>query len=272
MSHQLKQNYPSLIYIESETIPQGYEAFYDEGRIFAIANEDLSENEIFLLKKLFPFAETTPWMSYLLHDGIMHASDEIYHILQIKLATGGDEGDLWLNTFLEFFNRVEDVFSLNETHHVCVIHKKELEDLDLNGILQTLQEDIGVFASLYIGQGNTIGLSLQENFKEDLRMFQTLDAKQRVNNFKDLYLPFYIGTHLQKSAQLKSLRDQIFNLKDGIELVQVLWSCQGNVSQASQLLFLHRNTLNYRLDKFEEQTGLSLRTLGDLQLAYFSII
>lgn len=272
MSQQLKQYYPSLVYIENEEIPNAHEAFYDEGRIFCIASTEIGGHELYLLKKLYPFQETTAWMSYLLHDGLMHASEEYYHIIQIKLASGGDDGDLWLNTFLEFFDRVEDVFSLNETHHVCIVNKKEMKELDLNGILQTLQEDIGVFASLYIGDEKPIGLDLQEGFKEDLRIFQTIEAKQRVTSFKDLYLPFYIGTQLHKSPQLQVVRNNILNMKDGLNLVEILWSCQGNITQAAQLLFLHRNTLNYRLDKFEEQTGLSLRELGDLQLAYFSII
>lgn len=271
MSHQLKQSYPSLIFLESEVIPPGYEAFYDQGRIFAILKSEIQGKEMMLLRKLYPFTETTPWMSYLLHDGTPLVSTKTFNILQIRL-NNTDHADLWLSTFLEFFSNVEDFFSLNELHHVCVLETDALEGMDFDGILQTLQEDIGVNASLYIGDGNIISEAMQKGFKEDLKIFGDIELKHRVNSFKDLYLPYYIASQFQKSYQLQNVRQRIYSLKEGMELVEVLWSCQGNITQAAQLLFLHRNTLNYRLDKFEDHTGLSLRELGDLQLAYFSII
>jgi carbohydrate diacid regulator len=36
-----------------------------------------------------------------------------------------------------------------------------------------------------------------------------------------------------------------------------------NVSETSRNLYLHRNTLAYRLDKIEKQTGLNIRKFSD---------
>ena len=36
-----------------------------------------------------------------------------------------------------------------------------------------------------------------------------------------------------------------------------------NVSETSRNLFMHRNTLMYRLDKIERMTGLNLRKFSD---------
>ncbi|MDY5974851.1 helix-turn-helix domain-containing protein, partial [Streptococcus hyovaginalis] len=36
--------------------------------------------------------------------------------------------------------------------------------------------------------------------------------------------------------------------------------------------FIHRNSLQYRLDKFYQATGLNLKVLDDLALAYLIIL
>ena len=40
-------------------------------------------------------------------------------------------------------------------------------------------------------------------------------------------------------------------------------NCNLNVSETARELYLHRNTLNYRLDKIEKLTGLDIRKFGD---------
>ena len=36
-----------------------------------------------------------------------------------------------------------------------------------------------------------------------------------------------------------------------------------NISETSRNMYIHRNTLIYRLDKIEKETGLNLRVFGD---------
>ena len=44
------------------------------------------------------------------------------------------------------------------------------------------------------------------------------------------------------------------------------------MTKAAQQLYIHRNTLQYRLDKWEELTGLQLKELTDLSLCYHIIL
>lgn len=47
--------------------------------------------------------------------------------------------------------------------------------------------------------------------------------------------------------------------EEQIETLETLFRCQLNISDTARQLFLHRNTLLYRLDKLTEQTGLDPR-------------
>lgn len=48
-----------------------------------------------------------------------------------------------------------------------------------------------------------------------------------------------------------------------METVRVFFRNDLNITAASKELFIHRNTLNYRLDKIRRETGLDLRTFQD---------
>ena len=48
-----------------------------------------------------------------------------------------------------------------------------------------------------------------------------------------------------------------------METVQVFFDHDLNITSASRQLFIHRNTLNYRLDKIRRDTGLDLRSFQD---------
>ena len=49
------------------------------------------------------------------------------------------------------------------------------------------------------------------------------------------------------------LLENISNDKELIESIKVFFQCNLNVSLAAKQLYLHRNTLQYRIDKFIEK-------------------
>jgi len=45
-----------------------------------------------------------------------------------------------------------------------------------------------------------------------------------------------------------------------------------NVSETAKKLYIHRNTLLYRLDKFKQETGLDVRTFNDAVLVKIALL
>ena len=48
-----------------------------------------------------------------------------------------------------------------------------------------------------------------------------------------------------------------------LETVEVFFASDLNLSDTARQMFIHRNTLTYRLDKIRRETGLDLRRFGD---------
>ena len=67
----------------------------------------------------------------------------------------------------------------------------------------------------------------------------------------------YLEILMDKSARA------IFDDQEMISTAEEFLENSLNVSETSRKLFLHRNTLMYRLDKIEKLTGLNLRNFSD---------
>ncbi|MGN0815058.1 MAG: PucR family transcriptional regulator [Candidatus Coproplasma sp.] len=88
-------------------------------------------------------------------------------------------------------------------------------------------------------------------------------------NGKNLSLNKVVGelTKAQREKLLEGyeLKDfvKIFEDADMMNTLDCLFKSDLNVSRASRALYMHRNTLIYRLNKISEQTGLDPREFSD---------
>lgn len=55
----------------------------------------------------------------------------------------------------------------------------------------------------------------------------------------------------------------IFNDRDMMDTAEEFLACSLNISETSRKLYMHRNTLLYRLDKIQEAAGLDIRGFSD---------
>lgn len=51
-------------------------------------------------------------------------------------------------------------------------------------------------------------------------------------------------------------------------MITALYQHKGNISSAAKALYVHRNTLQYQIDKLAQETGLNLREMDDLVFCY----
>ena len=56
---------------------------------------------------------------------------------------------------------------------------------------------------------------------------------------------------------------EIFDDEEMVNTAEEFLENSLNVSETSRKLYLHRNTLTYRLDKIEKATGLNIRKFSD---------
>ena len=147
--------------------------------------------------------------------------------------------------------------------------------------LRVTDDDNGEYHSSY-----EFASILYENIKEELRIDLTISTGGTIRSFQELsgsyekvIFTYKFGKLLSPAANVYSYNDYILIriLSDTpksllIKYFDSLLEKNGseelmknslNISETSRNMYIHRNTLIYRLDKIEKETGLNLRVFGD---------
>lgn len=139
-------------------------------------------------------------------------------------------------------------------------------------LLQTIYEEVGVKGKIYMGLIVNKVQDLNLSYAQALmavRISQTLQVKGAVYNYKDFVLykmledlpKFKLNEYLE--ALLDYVDSNIFEDDEMIETAEEFLDNNLNISETSRNLYLHRNTLTYRLDKIATETGLDVRKFSD---------
>ena len=137
---------------------------------------------------------------------------------------------------------------------------------------QSIYEEIGSKVKIAIG-GTVRSISdLSTSFSQaisDYRMYSVLNPKGDIHSYKD-YILIKMLEDLPKyklNENLELLMDsdakEIFNDEEMLNTAEEFLENSLNASETSRKLYLHRNTLTYRLDKIEKATGLNIRKFSD---------
>lgn len=141
-----------------------------------------------------------------------------------------------------------------------------------NFLVQFIFEEIGVKGKIFVGGIVNKIFDLSTSFNQALiteRMSNTMFSKGDVHSYKE-YLLFKILEDLPKNKlteyydSLIGLRaDTVFDDKELVDTAEEFLENNLNVSESARKMFLHRNTLTYRLDKIKKSTGLDVRNFTD---------
>lgn len=113
-----------------------------------------------------------------------------------------------------------------------------------------------------------------------LRESVMLGRTYRVHQF--IHLPWalhlekllYAVGDIHKTQFLQNVLKGIDHLLDSETLttLEYFFELDCNVSETAKTLYIHRNTLLYRLDKFKQETGLDVRTFNDAVLVKLALL
>jgi purine catabolism regulator len=115
---------------------------------------------------------------------------------------------------------------------------------------------------------------LQQSYREAkraLRISENIPECQGIISFNDLGLYRFIYSQDREKEIQVYLREMVGKLidydreknTDLIHTLQVYFKCRGNLKKVSEVLFIHYNTILYRLDRIQEISGLDLNSQDD---------
>lgn len=139
-------------------------------------------------------------------------------------------------------------------------------------LVQSVYEETGMKIGVFIGGTVENVADLSSSFEQAISAHRINDAinyRSGVHSFKEFIMVKMLEDlpKFKLSEYLEMLLDpsarEIFEDKEMLNTAEEFFENSLNVSETARKLYLHRNTLNYRLDKIEKATGLNICKIPD---------
>ncbi|WP_026560351.1 helix-turn-helix domain-containing protein [Bacillus sp. J37] len=283
------KNAMTTTYIPHDTIYDWFQT--DTGQVFGILKTAIHENEKELLSSLFQPLENISedsftisqqkWYTFLFSEEMgqspLPTENTSVRFYYFFLKQPIDDKQNFEEAVKGIINS-ELVIWLSLSHGIIVEDKPQVTlEIDmLKDFSDTLTTDFYVEPFIYIGQLQKNDEDLKKKFLLEQSCFHTLHRtsnREKVMSFYEA-LPILI-----MRAPTASKKDILSNhLLEAIEdkelhhTIEAFFHSNLNASSTAKRLFIHRNSLQYRLEKLLEKTGLDIRTFSNAAFIFLASI
>ena len=174
------------------------------------------------------------------------------------------------------FNRKKQIIILTGTSPQATIEDKSILKTEMEELIRSLEADLSN-CSIYCGIGRltkqliNINLSFYEA-QEALRLTQIKNTKQKVYHFDDFTVHHFLKDNVSQKEMQKLFSYTLGDLyahdqKFQSELIETLecWvSNHLNIAETARQLYIHRNSLLYRIEKIQRILILDLKDSEEL--------
>ncbi len=252
--------YVDIIAVSLSSIKQYYDEKYDRGNFIKnVILDNILPGDIYLKARELRFNNDATRVVLLIRI-LEHNDVSIYDVIQ----------NLFPDKTKDF------VININETDIALVKEvRANIEPKDLEKLARSIADSLGTefYTHALVGIGTTVSgiKELARSFKEAqvaLEVGKVFDTEKTIVSYDNLgiaRLIYQLPTTLCDMFLREVFkRGSIENLdQETLFTIQRFFENNLNVSETSRKLFVHRNTLVYRLEKIKKLTGLDLREFDD---------
>lgn len=218
-----------------------------------------------------------PWLDFLENRGpkpsLQARSIQFVH-LHIRQSSLEDKAPLF-DMLRSFFSNYLTYFQRGPQDYVLLLDQTQLLEVaeSLQDTLEAMEFDFDSQLSFFVG--SILSSKDSEDwpaiFQLESQLFDRWNheySRSSCIRFSRLYL-----WGQQDDATFSNYLQKRIQEQEGLAaIILALWQESAVLTKAAQQLYIHRNTLQYRLEKFHEATGLSLKNMDDLALCYLTVI
>ena len=195
----------------------------------------------------------------------------LLHMMQVQ---GNNARDI-LNEVLPI--SLNDVLIAMDTHTAalikCTSGIEDIEDLHqlANAMQETVLSETGLPVTIGIGQATKRASELHQSYRQARRAIEIgriYRQSETVHIYSSLLLERFLSDIPPETAE--HYHSLLFNRSTSrlfseeiLSTVEMFFRKDLNLSDTARQLYIHRNTLVYRLDKVQRQIGLDLRKFDD---------
>ncbi|MFD2924374.1 PucR family transcriptional regulator [Halobacillus naozhouensis] len=290
---QLKQIYPSLITVDEQDIEPSnkYQIFHtDEDQVIAILKTELNQREVQLLHLvLTPIPQQDDqktdreqaWSSYILGHSDKFTAEPLpkkFRFVFFSLSDPNLDRQTFREALQSLFPRVMPLLWENHQQGVIIeeIMENNQETITFQPLIDVLMSDFYTKIHFYVSEFSEFPTEAPPFFQWAEKCFHTSmrNGNGPVATFQDVIPSLYIEA--MPEAERTMISDALFaSVRDDRELlqtIQIFLESGSNATLAAKRLYMHRNSLQYRVDKFIEKTGVDIKQFQGAVVTYLSLL
>ncbi|MFD6439554.1 PucR family transcriptional regulator, partial [Peribacillus sp. NPDC060186] len=154
---------------------------------------------------------------------------------------------------------------------------ESLSKKELLAISSTLESDFYVKTRMFSGRFHSVNQELHFHRKQEKKCFdlaQLYLPDLKVTDLADIIPHSLISDQsaTSKTWYINEILGKTIQDTELIKTIKTYIECNSNATYAAKQLYIHRNSLQYRIDKFTEKTGLDIRNFSHALAAYLIIL
>jgi DNA-binding PucR family transcriptional regulator len=155
--------------------------------------------------------------------------------------------------------------------------KMSLPEEELLSAAAVIESDFFASPTFFIGRFYPLNDQFLSFFEEEKNLFLFAEeniSKGRVFTFPSTF-PSFALHHMPSQTKTRLFADIIQLFAEEEELkktIKTYLENQSNTSQTAKMLFMHRNSVQYRIDKFIEKIGIDIKTFQGALTVYLACL
>jgi PucR C-terminal helix-turn-helix domain len=254
-----------------------------------IQKQEIDDSQLELLKACYDFfqpdetlkKEEYSWNQYLYFNGEQPSFKNMETLRFIQFHIKGDTTSIerkLIESAFDGFIHENSLIIWNGSNEGVVIEQNAqyLEEEDFTALAQALQSDFFFSICFYMGKELKLNSSIPVIFGQERNFFSkglAFMPKSTVLSLETI-LPNLLISRL-KEDELDLFKEWFSIFEEDKELlltIKTFIENNGHSTNTAKQLFIHRNTLQYRLDKFTEKTGLNLKNYHSYITTYLACL
>ncbi|QGH35736.1 hypothetical protein GI584_17515 [Gracilibacillus salitolerans] len=293
MLEQLQQMFPNLVTNTNETKMDTitYKWYVtNENDIIGVPKDELTERETKILEILLtPYKASQPpttereklWMDILFQKEIpkkmMEDDFSPFHFVYFSLSDESIDPESFREAIRGLFPQKTSI--LWENNHEGVIIQEEAQTMEdfvsYSEIIEVLTTDFYMNIKLFVGP-TLLHIQQALDFYGWIKKCYHLTRWHNHDVLHYIEAIPYLFLHdiSDKEQQMitNSILNDVKNDEELLKTVQVFLESNSNTTLAAKKMYMHRNSLQYRVDKFIEKTGIDVKQFDGAIAVYLCLL
>lgn len=286
MLHKLKEIYASIIPFQKEKSEQYRWYMTEQGEIFGIHRNELTEKDDKLLqtfcKRYEPNLPIKGATEQLWYERIFEERKtpipSPFRFIYFQLSKNQMDPIRFTEAFGTLFEASLPILWKSETEGIIIEEMKILEEkIYFEQIINILIADLSVNIRFLVGPILDDLTHAASEFEGLIDMGEKLftSSKQKVLHYIEA-IPYLLVHQLPETERQQfavSILKEFTEDQEMLTTLHTFFRHHLNISETAKRLYMHRNSLQYRIDKFSRETGIRVQSFPEaltVQLAIFA--